>query len=155
MVRELDLARPWEFEVAARLSQIGLLSVPDQQRTAACRGEPLSDDAWLALASHPLVARDLLAGVGRLDGVREMIARQGEPFALRCEPTPPIEQPNRIVLGGHSLRVCADYVALLEAGLGPDAALARLSSQPLECDPVLVGLLARCVTEGDMPDLAA
>lgn len=155
VVRHLDLDGPWEFEVAARLSQIGLLGVPDEQRNAALRGDPLSDDEWLELASHPLAARDLLAGVGRLDGVREMIARQREPFALRCEPTPPVEQRHRIVLGGQILRVCADYVSLLEADLGAEEALARLSSQPLECDPALVGILARCVADGGMPVLAA
>jgi hypothetical protein len=155
IVRELDVAFPWEFEVAARLSQIGLLAVADQRHRAAGRGEPLSDEEWLELVSHPLAARDLLAGVGRLDGVRGMIERQREPFALRCEPPAPILFRSRIVLGGHVLRVCADYVALLERDLAPSEALASLSSQPLECDPVLVVILARCVAADDESHRAA
>ncbi len=82
MARALDIDRPWEFEVAARLSQIGWLTVPTETHAAALRGDPLPDEEWCAVASHPLVARDLLAEVGRLDGVREMIARQREPFAV-------------------------------------------------------------------------
>ena len=155
IVRELDVACPWEFEVAARLSQIGLLAVADQRHSAAARGEPLSDEEWLELVSHPLTARDLLAGVGRLDGVRGMIERQREPFALRCEPPAPIVFRSRTVLGGHVLRVCADYVALLERNLAPSEALASLSSTPLEYDPVLVAILARCVAAGDESHRAA
>ncbi len=82
LARALELDRPWEFEVAARLSQIGWLTVPAETHQAALRGDPLPDEDWCAVASHPLVARDLLAEVGRLDGVREMIARQREPFAV-------------------------------------------------------------------------
>lgn len=154
IVQELDLAFPWEFEVAARLSQIGLLAGADQSHNAAARGEALTDEEWLALVSHPLRARDLLAGVGRLDGVRGMIERQREPFALQHEAAAPIERRDRVVLGGHVLRVCADYVALLERDVGPREALARLSSQPLECDPALVSILAGCVA-ADAPDRAA
>ena len=155
IVRELDLAFPWEFEVAARLSQIGLLAVADQSHSAAARGEPLSDEEWLALVSHPLVARDLLAGVGRLAGVRGMIERQREPFALQDEPSAPIQLRDRVVLGGHVLRVCSDYAALLERDVGPREALARLSSQPLECDPALVSVLALCVSADDTSPRAA
>jgi response regulator RpfG family c-di-GMP phosphodiesterase len=61
MTRALALDRPWEFEVAARLSQIGWLTVPTETHEAAWRGDPLPDDEWRAVASHPLVARDLLA----------------------------------------------------------------------------------------------
>ena len=98
------------------------------------------------MASHPLVARDLLAEVGRLDGVREMIARQREPFAVQGETPLPIVGRDRLMLGGQMLRVCGDYVALLERGLTVDVALERLQGQPLEFDPVLVQTLARCTT---------
>jgi len=35
MARALDIDRPWEFEVAARLSQIGWLTVPTETHAAA------------------------------------------------------------------------------------------------------------------------
>jgi hypothetical protein len=86
--------------------------------------------------------------VSRLDGPREMIARQREPFAVAGERPAPVRRRDRLTLGGHILRICADYATLLERGLGPDAALARLTSQPMEFDPALVSVLARC-TAGD------
>jgi response regulator RpfG family c-di-GMP phosphodiesterase len=78
-IKQLDLERPWEFEVAARLSQIGYLALPLGLVEADSRGEKLSDEDLCTVASHPLIAWDLLGEVGRLDGVAEMVARQREP----------------------------------------------------------------------------
>jgi hypothetical protein len=86
MVDRLSLERPWEFEVAARLSQLGCLAVPPEDRAAMERGEAVSDELALAFASHPLAARDLLAPVGSLEPVREMIARQREPYTVEGAP---------------------------------------------------------------------
>ena len=155
MARALDIDRPWEFEVAARLSQIGWLTVPTETHAAALRGDPLPDDEWCAVASHPLVARDLLAEVGRLNGVREMIARQREPFAVAGEIPVPVARRDRLMLGGHLLRVCGDYVALLDHGVARETALERLSSQPLEFDPALVHVLTQCTAEDRLPDRAS
>lgn len=57
------------------------------------------------------------------------------------------------MLGGQMLRVCNDYVTLLERGLTPTAAVDRLASQPLEFDPALVLVLARC-TVADLPSVS-
>ncbi len=103
--------------------------------------------------STALVARDLLADVGRLDGVREMIARQREPFAVVGETPAPVTRRDRLMLGGHMLRVCADYVALLERGLAPGVALDRLASQPLGFDPALVHVLSRCAVAPARPEV--
>lgn len=127
--------------------QIGWLTVPTETHAAALRGDPLPDDEWCAVASHPLVARDLLAEVGRFDGVREMIARQREPFAVAVETPAPVTHRDRLMQAGHMLRVCGDYVTLLERGLASQAALDRLSAQPLEFDPILVQVLARCTAD--------
>ena len=155
MTRTLALDRPWEFEVAARLSQIGWLTVPTETHEAAWRGDPLPDEEWRAVASHPLVARDLLAEVTRLDGVREMIARQREPFAVPGEAAVPMAKRDRLMLGGQILHVCADYIALLDRGLASDAALEWLSSQPFEFDPSLVCVLARCAGDDRLPAVSS
>lgn len=141
MATGLSLDRPWEFEVAARLSQIGWLTVPTETHAAALRGDTLPEDDWRAVASHPLVARDLLSEVRRLDGVREMIARQHEPCAVDCETATPFARRDRATQGGQLLHVCADYVTLRERGLAAEAALDRMASQPLEYDPALVAHL--------------
>jgi len=151
VARRLNLDRTWEFEVAARLSQIGWLTLPPETHEAAWRGDPVPDDQWSAVASHPLVARDLLSDVRRLDAVREMIARQGEPFAVDGENPGPIARRDRLMVGGQILKVCADYVTLRDRGLTPPEALARLGSQTREYDPEIVAALAWTIDESSLP----
>jgi hypothetical protein len=141
LAERLALERPWEFEVAARLSQIGWLTVSSATHEAAVRGESLPEDDWLAVASHPLVARDLLSDVRRLDGVREMIARQHEPCAVAGERPVRFIRRDRQSQGGQLLHVCGDYLTLRERGVAAGDALDRLVSKPLEYDPELVGHL--------------
>jgi response regulator RpfG family c-di-GMP phosphodiesterase len=129
----LDVSQSWEFEVAARLSHIGCLALPEATRAAAGRGEVLSEEDDRAVASHPLVARDLLLEVRRLAGVREMIARQREPFCVGGAPQP--DAPgDRITLGAQLLRVAGDYDDLVSRGMAGDAALESLRRREGEYD---------------------
>jgi response regulator RpfG family c-di-GMP phosphodiesterase len=145
VARGLELPRTWEFEVAARLSQIGWLTVPTEMHEAAWRGDALPDDEWCAIASHPLVARDLLSEVRCLDGVREMIARQREPYAVDGDVPATLASRDRLMAGGQILKVCADFVTLQDRGLAPGDAIARLEAEAREYDPEIVAALARTV----------
>jgi response regulator RpfG family c-di-GMP phosphodiesterase len=141
VVRSLDVERRWEFEVAARLSQLGCLGIAPDVLQAASRGEVLTDDDLRAVASHPLAARDLLCEVGRLGAVAEMIARQHEPVGFAGEWIEPVSDGDRLALGGQVLRVCGEFDRLVQRGLSCQDALSRMSGQPEEFDPSLVARL--------------
>ena len=138
VVRGLELERRWEFEVAARLSQLGCLGISPEILQAATRDELLSDDDVRAVASHPLAARDLLADVNRLSAVGEMIARQHEPVGLVGEWLAPVTGEDRLAFGGQLLRVCGEFDRLAERGLSFQDAIARMTAQPEEFEPALV-----------------
>lgn len=141
VVRGLDVERRWEFEVAARLSQLGWLGIAPEVLQAASRGELLSDDDVRAVASHPLAARDLLREVSRLEAVAEMIARQHEPLGLAGETLDPVSEADRPAFGGQLLRVCGEFDRLLQRGLSLQDALTRMSGLPEEYDPAIVARL--------------
>lgn len=141
VVRGLEVERRWEFEVAARLSQLGWLGIAPEVLQAAARGELLSDDDQRAVASHPLAARDLLCEVSRLDAVAEMIARQHEPVGLAGEPLDPVSETDRLAFGGQLLRVCGEFDRLSQRGLSFEDALSRMSALPQEFDPAIVARL--------------
>jgi response regulator RpfG family c-di-GMP phosphodiesterase len=138
VVRGLDVERRWEFEVAARLSQLGCLGIAPDVLQAATRGELLSDDDVRAVASHPLAARDLLGDVSRLQAVAEMIARQQEPMGFAGELIEPVTEADRLAFGGQVLRVCGEFDRLSQRGLSSQDALARMAGQPEEFDPAIV-----------------
>jgi response regulator RpfG family c-di-GMP phosphodiesterase len=137
VVQSLDLERRWEFEVAARLSQLGCLGIAPDVLRAAIRGESLSDDDLRAVASHPLAARDLLGEVSRLEAVAEMIARQQEPVGFAGEWAEPVTAADRLTLGGQLLRVCSEFDRLVERGLSFQDAIGRMTAQPEEFATVI------------------
>lgn len=141
LARALDLDQAWEFEVAARLSQVGWLTLPEATREAALRGDPVSEEEWRLVASHPLLARDLIGEGGRLTGVVQMIERQREPRCLPGEPVADLRR-DRIALGAQILRVASDLEALVRSGVSRQDALARLAAEPCEYDATLVAALA-------------
>jgi response regulator RpfG family c-di-GMP phosphodiesterase len=143
----LELDHAWEFEVAARLSHIGCLALPESTRAAAGRGDVLSEEDDRAVASHPLVARDLLTEVRRLEGVREMIARQREPHYVSGTPAYAPATGDRIALGAQLLRVAGDYDDLVTRGMTFEAAFESLRRREGEYDArVLDALLASSQT---------
>jgi hypothetical protein len=147
--RRLELGQSWEFEVAARLSQIGYLGLDPELVAAWKRGDALSEDHQRELASHPLIARDLLADVARLDTVREMIARQSEPFIVPGCDADPVASRDRVDLGAHLLHACAAFDELVWAGADGGAATGRLRNARMEfCPEILDALATWAVTPG-------
>jgi response regulator RpfG family c-di-GMP phosphodiesterase len=145
LVEELGVSQPWEFEVAARLSQIGRLALPSSTRDRLAAGESLSDEDEQAVASHPLIARDLLSEVRRLDAVREMVCRQREPYTVPGLPLGNRTALDRMTLGGQLLRVAADFDDLLSAGQTGDEAVAWLDARGTEYSADVLAALRRLV----------
>jgi response regulator RpfG family c-di-GMP phosphodiesterase len=138
VLQQLEIDRSWEFEVAARFSQIGCLEVTPEVLHAALRGERLAEEDLRVVASHHLAARDLLIEIGRLESVAEMIARQNEPVSVPGKIAVPLLQNDRLALGGQLLRVCGEFDRLLERGAEPAQALETLRALPQEFHPELV-----------------
>lgn len=144
MAERLGLEERWEFEVAARLSQIGCLSLAPDERAAAAGTGP-SEDTERAFASHPLVGRDLLTRVRRLAAVREMVARQREMHAFDPAEGEGARTRDRVALGAQLLHVAVDADGLLGAGLPEAAVAAALCGRPGEYDPEVLAALAAVI----------
>jgi response regulator RpfG family c-di-GMP phosphodiesterase len=74
VARGAGCERVWEIELAALMSQLGLISVPQEVRHKQALGEPLTEDEVLMLARVPSVGAGLLARIPRLDGVAAILA---------------------------------------------------------------------------------
>jgi putative two-component system response regulator len=140
MASLLELEQPWEFEVAARLSQVGCLAVPPADRLAVVRGDMIDEERARAYASHPLVSRDLLLGVGSLAAVREMIARQHEPYSVAGWETR-VAPSDRVTIGAQLLRIAIDATALSTTTRRPEGVAAAMRERGAEYHPQLLRVL--------------
>jgi FixJ family two-component response regulator len=82
IVSQLGLPRPWRFEVAAMMSQLGCVVLAPETIEAVFSGRELSPEEQTRYASHPEVARGLLENIPRMEPIAWMIAYQNRPTSV-------------------------------------------------------------------------
>ena len=106
----------WQVEVAALLSQIGCICIPEETLARAYTGKRLSSTEAQQFESHPQVGRDLIARVPRLDEVATIVACQNKHFDGGGTPLDDVHGA-AIPLGARILKVALDFDTLVEGGL--------------------------------------
>jgi len=81
-VHTMKLPRPWRFEVAAMMSQLGCVVLSPETIDAVFAGRELSPEEQERYASHPDVARSLLENIPRMEPIAWMIAHQNRPTSV-------------------------------------------------------------------------
>jgi response regulator RpfG family c-di-GMP phosphodiesterase len=130
LVRELAAAAGapvgWEADVAAVLTQLGSVAVPERVLALADRGKDLTADEQAQLDAGPQVAAGLVARIPRLEGVVAILGhlgpRPGSPGAGAAGLAPP---PGALLL-----RLARDLDALLVRGIPRPQAVEYLKRHP-------------------------
>jgi response regulator RpfG family c-di-GMP phosphodiesterase len=141
---QLGIQDAWQVEVAAMLSQLGCIVLPPETATRVFNAESLSNAEKAMVEQMPAVTDQLLANIPRLEGVRAILARQGE-----RHPAQPGEDPES-ALGAQILRVAADFDVLEMRGMTPSAAVDILRGREKRYDSRVVEALvaARAIDGG-------
>ena len=66
----------WQYHLAAMVSQLGCITLPQDTLSRAFSGQALSDDERRLYESHPEIAGKLLGTIPRLEAVAGMVAGQ-------------------------------------------------------------------------------
>jgi len=128
MAKFLGVEAIWKYELAAMLSQIGCLSLPQDILERRLAGEALSPEEEQIFLMHPAIAANLLRNLPRLEEIAEMVADQEAPL----EKNP--------CLGARILKVALDYTDA--ASRGEDAHIvAHMEQHPEIYDPRVLGAL--------------
>ncbi len=110
----LSITERWQVEVAAMLSQLGVISLPAETLDKLGAHAPLTDDEQKMVAKVPAVAEQLLANIPRLEVVRAIITAAAAPAV----PAAPPGDAARAQLSrwAHVLRVAHDFDVLEAEG---------------------------------------
>jgi response regulator RpfG family c-di-GMP phosphodiesterase len=146
LCKQLEVDHPWQFEVAAMLSQIGCVTVPPNTLNKIYYGQTLTLDESEMLEAHPSVGRDLVANIPRLEGVAKIIAYQQKGFDGSGAPSDSATG-QAIPLGARILKVAIDYDTLKWSGLADVEALAELRKRSERYDPDVLAALRVVGTE--------
>ena len=128
LARHFKLSNDWEVRLAAMLSQLGCVTLPQNTVEKFEAGQELTEKEAEMVASHPKVAARLIERIPRLEGVAEMVRLQSVEDEVLPEGPPTEWEP--IVLGAQILRVTIQLERLLSTGSDRGAALEQLAEMP-------------------------
>jgi len=130
----------WQIEVAALLSQIGCVTVPEQVLAKVYGGGDVAEHERAMYDRHAEIGAGLVAKIPRLEAVANIIACQEKHFDGSGLPNDGNKEA-AIPLGARILKVALDFDALASRGQTKSEVIKRLMDRPGWYDPVVVGLL--------------
>lgn len=124
IVTAMKLGNPWQYEVAAMMSQLGCVTLAPETIEAVYSGEKLTPNEQAQYDAHPSVAYGILSKIPRLEPVAWMIEQQNRPTADADDP-----QPAELRTGAKILRLVLAYEQLIHKGTSRTEAAHILSRQ--------------------------
>jgi response regulator RpfG family c-di-GMP phosphodiesterase len=140
LAESLELPGAWQFELAAALSQIGLVILPPETLARFDSGEALTPGDERMIASCPTVGRRLIEMIPRLDVVGRMVASQDRRFADYPEQAED-DAAVTVATGAQMLRAALALDRHVSRGLSVPAALSVLRREVGEYNPELLAML--------------
>ncbi|MGE5084184.1 MAG: response regulator [Acidobacteriota bacterium] len=130
VVTSMKLGNPWQYEVAAMLSQLGCVTLAPETIDTVYKGDTLSPEEQAQYDAHPNVAYQLLSKIPRLEPIAWMIRHQNR-AVLQSENT---ELPD-IRKGAEVLRLVLEYEQATHQGASRTEAAHTLARQNSEMGP--------------------
>jgi FixJ family two-component response regulator len=152
LVAKFHLPSSWCFEAAAMLSQIGCIMLDRDLIQAAYVDLNLSAQDRTRFESHPIVAKNLLANVRRLEPVAWMISHQLPGQTLQNPPQVPGMPAAILAVGAKILQVAVAFDDLIMRGVSREEAVLRLQRRS-EFDRDLVNALGELHPEASKMEL--
>jgi response regulator RpfG family c-di-GMP phosphodiesterase len=140
LCQKMEMPLSWKLELAAMLSQIGCVCVPETILEKVFQGKSLLTEEIRMFKSHPLVGRDLIGKIPRLEEVSKIIAYQEKHFDGKGIPNDN-KKGSEIPFGSRLLKTSLDYDILVTSGTSTLDAYSELESRPGVYDPDILKAL--------------
>jgi len=139
--QEVQVDNVWEIEIAAMLSQVGCITIPETTLAKLSSGEPLSAEELQTYQGHPQVGYNLISKIPRLKGAAEIIAYQQKCFDGSGVPDDG-KQAEQIPFGARVLKLVIDVVQLISTEKSSEEVWTAIHDREGWYDPSLVDALA-------------
>jgi FixJ family two-component response regulator len=144
----LELRDRWQVRLAALLSQVGCVAIPEDIVSRAVAGQSLAPDEQRMFDGHGQIGAKLLAHIPRLEHVSAIIASQRAEPRADAVPLDPATAPVE-ALGGAVLRAAIAFDGLITAGTDRHAAAKHVAARVRELPaPAFAALLHACEASG-------
>ena len=133
IVTRLSLGSHWKFDVAAMMSQLGCVAIAPEIIDGVYTGRELSPQEQAQYETHPMIARDLLSKIPRMEPIAWIVAHQSKPISVEGDIADRDKADMR--LGAQILQVALAFDGLLRKGISRVEVATRLSRQHRGLDP--------------------
>lgn len=148
LCEKLSVATRWPIEMAAMLSQLGFITLPESVVEKVYTGRELDEAERAMLKRVPAVTEQLLNRIPRLEEVREILLGAPRAFRKNAAGEVPKDAPP---LGARILRVALDFDALEIQGHAPAVVTETLCARPNLYDPDVLEALRRIHASEEAP----
>jgi response regulator RpfG family c-di-GMP phosphodiesterase len=146
IARVLQIQDTWQIEIAAMLSQIGCITVPEETMMKVYNGKSLSAEELGMLQAHPQIGHDFINRIPRLESVAEIIAYQEKHFNGSGAPHNQ-KRGHEIPLGARILKVALDCDKLAESKLSDSDVFREIKCRGEWYDPAVVEALRQVLED--------
>jgi len=140
LARALEAENAWQLEIAAMLSQLGCVTLPEETLDKVFRGKALSPLEVKIFQDHPKVGHDLITHIPRLEPIAAIIGYQEHHYDGSGVPGDGVRGA-AIPLGARVLKVALDFDTLVSGGMSSEEALVTLRERAGWYDPTVVDAL--------------
>jgi response regulator RpfG family c-di-GMP phosphodiesterase len=147
---ELVIDGKWQIEIAATLSQIGCVTIPDDILKKVYKGLTLSQSENVMFARHPSIGADMISNIPRLEKVAEIIRYQEKNYDGTGFPADDVNE-ELIPDGSRILKIALDYDKAVSSGVEGDKALYDMSKKTGIYDPFFLSIAGTKFTKINNP----
>jgi CheY-like chemotaxis protein len=127
IARSLGLGNIWQYEIAALVSQIGCITLPQDILNKVYAGEKLNEEEEKMYLDHPQIGSKLLEKIPRLETVAAIVAHQ----TLDCRALEECRDlPEDVSIGAQILKIAIDFDQLHHCGWKRSEAIKKLEDEP-------------------------
>jgi response regulator RpfG family c-di-GMP phosphodiesterase len=137
----------WEIELAALLSQIGAVTIPQEILYKQLKGTELNDSEREMIASIPRMGRQLIKNIPRMENVAEAVGNQNCTYLSQYESDSPIGKEIPII--SRILKIIMDYDRLRGITHSSVEAINTMQSHFSEYDPDILSVFCTKVLQID------
>jgi response regulator RpfG family c-di-GMP phosphodiesterase len=137
----LRLERIWQYEVAALMSQIGCITIPDDILQKIQAGTERTQKEERMYRNHPKIGEKLIGKIPRLEHVAAIIGNQMLSWKEFGE-EPGMLLTEEVQMGAQILRATIDHDRLLLQGISHSEAIQRMDARQGVYNPEIVKILA-------------
>lgn len=142
MVDLMNISDAWQYEVAGMLCQIGCVTLPSDLLDKVYSNVVLNDDEKRLFSTHPVIARNLIANIPRLENVAKMIEGQQRSYHT-YENTEMEGEYECVNIGAQLLKIAIDFEQLVHGGYSLKSAISTLKERQSVYNPKFLEQLAK------------